>query len=114
VSWRETTTGDQRRRARGRRGGGRGFSTGTGKHGCRPAHHAASGAYTAHLTASVDPNGASAGETSGNALMEIYEADRGPSSLANLSCRARIGGEWGDRMAGFVLTTDRDPFWCGR
>jgi len=65
------------------------------------------GAYTAQLTASMDPNGASAGEATGNALMEIYEADRGPSSLANLSCRARIGGEWGDLMAGFVVAGDR-------
>ena len=41
--------------------------------------------------------------TSGVALVEVYEADATPSTLVNLSCRARVGTGADVLAAGFVI-----------
>src|SRR6185436_19147627 len=40
----------------------------------------------------------------GVAIVEVYEADAGPSSLVNLSCRAQVGTGGDILIAGFAIS----------
>lgn len=56
------------------------------------------GSYTVQVT------GAGAGAAAqGVAAVEVYEADASPSTLVNLSCRARVGAGGDILIAGFVI-----------
>jgi hypothetical protein len=52
----------------------------------------------------VQVSGAGTGAAAeGVAIVEVYEADSGPSTLVNLSCRARVGTGSDILIAGFVI-----------
>jgi hypothetical protein len=57
------------------------------------------GSYTVQVA-----GGGSGAAAQGVAIVEVYEADANPSSLVNLSCRARVGTGGDILIAGFTIS----------